>query len=172
MHKAFTRHAPPISLKDLADCVGVAALGTTVAALPGAIEQGTKGNESWRYAFGGCVVIGYRHSAVAAGDRAALVPLVAARVRAAVLPVPPSLAPATKSGALRILPEPPKADPDQDMAEPLHTGASYDRVCDWAEQPWAALWIAHRRALGPQVRAFGEQLDPFAWAVQHGLITD
>ena len=79
------RFVPPCSLRALLSAdLDLLRPGTIVAALPGAIECGVKQNESWRFLFRECWLIGYSRSAVVAGDSAALIPLVAAQVKQAV----------------------------------------------------------------------------------------
>ena len=167
--KRFIPHAPPCSLKDVLSAdLDVAQLGAIVAALPGAIEHGTKANEQWRYLLRNCWVLGYRYSAVVAGDHPQLIPLVAAAVRAAVV--------GNYQAPVLDISQPVADDAiEQRVSTIVEIGATWEPALDWTGEPWADAWIAHCRSQQRLARTFQERvdqpLDPYAWALAHGYIS-
>lgn len=67
MAHTIQEYRSPVSLRDLVDVLGSDRFGRMVADLPGAMMVKPKGNERWRYAFAGCVVLGFVSSAVITG---------------------------------------------------------------------------------------------------------
>ncbi len=79
-------YAPPISLRDLVEILGVDLLGAIVARLPGAVPLEPKHNETWRFVIGEAVVLGYRASATVTGLHSPQLRQTAAAIRAACEP--------------------------------------------------------------------------------------
>ena len=59
-HASAGGYAPPISLRDLVNTLGIDALGASIAGCADAVPLEAKRNERWRYGLDGCVIVSDR----------------------------------------------------------------------------------------------------------------